>query len=183
MGDEHAGKAIDVCAQAVDGRQQTFARGEVEARCWLVEQQQRRAWHQCPRDQRATPLALAHHRPLGVASSTHTQHLEQVVGVAMLVVGVDVATVELRGVGQSGQHDVVRGDRHVDAPARVDVTDVSSQLPHVDPTEPTAQHVNGSGGGVAARAQDRHQRRLTRPVRSQQRPVLTRRDREVDVVQ
>jgi hypothetical protein len=65
----------------------------------------------------------------------------------------------------------------------IDRPDRASQLAQVDPAEPATEHVDGPARRKPLRSRQPEQGRLPGTVRAEQRPVLTRLDRQRDVVQ
>ncbi|BDH55597.1 hypothetical protein MTP03_05360 [Tsukamurella sp. PLM1] len=169
--------------RTVDCGQEDLARGEVEARGRLVQQEQGWCTHEGAGDQRAPALALRERGPHGVRVPRHAQRVDEFVGAGTLLAGRRPAGRELGGVRQAGDHHIAHAERRVQAVPRVDVPDVRAQLAHVHPAQALAQHVDGAVGRVGDRAAQAEQRRLPGPVRAQQHPVFAAPHGERDVIE
>lgn len=153
MGYEDAGTVGVVRTQTVERCQKLFARRQIETCCGLVEEQQFRLGHEGTRDEGAAALSLGQIRPQEIQSRPHAKSMDEFLGTRNLRISRRPPGEKLGGVGQTGEDDIPNRQRRLNDVSRVHMTDVSSQLPHVDTPQPMAENVDRTCCGVRSCSQ------------------------------
>ena len=166
--------------QAVEGGEELLPGRHVEAGRRFVQEQQGGVGQERPRDERPAALALRHGGPGGVPEPVQAEHLDEVVGpVEGGLVRLPPAH-QVRRAGRPGEHDLPHRERRTQRVPGVDVPDRLPQPADLDPAQPVAEDVDRAAGRMRLGAAQAHQCALARPVGADERPPLTRPDREVD---
>ena len=181
MGDQHDRGRVGVGGQVGQPGHQLLAAAEVESGGGFVEQQQLGVGHHRPRDQH--PLALAFgQRAVGafgqMLGAEALEHVDGLLVVDVLVLLAPAAHHRVAGRDDQVAHHLVVG--HPLAERRTAQADPGAQFGHVDAAQPLAEHVRGARRRVLHGGGDAQQRRLARPVRSDDHPAFVEFDRPGD---